>query len=72
MAEQERSREVDDFLKKKSSKRMRSGALRAARRAASSGVAAQLRIVSVNDVYELHALPKLKSLIDARQPQLVP
>ena len=50
-------------------------ALRTLRRA-SSGVAAaptgtHMRIVSINDVYELHALPRLKSLIDEQKPQIV-
>ena len=30
-----------------------------------------LRVVAINDVYELHALPRLKSLINERKPQIV-
>ena len=50
-------------------------ALRTLRRASSSGPSVQtgahMRIVSINDVYELHALPRLKTLINEQKPQIV-
>jgi hypothetical protein len=50
--------------------------LRAARRALTGGRGAResgavLRIVTINDVYELHSLPHLKTLINEQKPDLV-